>query len=665
MISIRINTETIPLPNDFSFAFSMATNILNIEDFTNPSFSLPITIPINEQSTKIFGFALDPDLLDVSRIADPFDDCAIQWGGNDVWIGAVEVARKKSKTIEIHFRFASGYIPTVNKRTQLRDFFKTETIDIAGTTQNFYKIIWPLEKMDQYKIRINGTDYIENTGAINDEDWHIENLLSNILDINVVGYTYDIDTNTAIIQSANNTPLTITAEYTQGITTTTVYVFESSKFVFTQLAGEGTIYELPPLYVPNLFNQQALNFNGFANTHEIGVAYGIPKIVEEIETSIIPCIKTKWLLEKLFSSFGIELTGDYITDAEFSERLEFVPRPIEKEVMEADPTTGLNISIPVSEFLPDLKIGDWLQSIKTDACASITYNPTEKVASINILENTLSNISFEDWNPFLVEIGEGTQNPYKGLKIGYTPDDNDQETKAKNRKRNSFTTAAAVDDLTALNAISLPGTDEIRFVKSLNAFYRWQLNFDGQSTTLGWSFYSHNLDDFTDTQEQKEIRSLYQPLVDTTQTINGRTMRMPFADVVGFFPQLDLTDTDYAPRFTIYRGEQTDLQANNYKMASIGIHKTDESPIAGAQKVFSPTEHPNAMDQKLYSEYKKILENGYLFTATFRLPLRAIQGFNPNQKIKVKNSLFLIKELNGELKQSGISLVSALLVRVN
>jgi len=142
MIAVRIDSEYLALAKNFSFGYNFITNALNVANRNENSFALPISVPMDEHTAKVFGYSFDPSInFDLSQT---WADCALVLFNNDFWQGAIELSNINDKQANIIFRFASGYIPTVNQKTKLRDFFLDKTINITGNTTSRLNCLLPL-----------------------------------------------------------------------------------------------------------------------------------------------------------------------------------------------------------------------------------------------------------------------------------------------------------------------------------------------------------------------------------------------------------------------------------------------------------------------------------------------------------------------------------------
>jgi hypothetical protein len=676
MLSLRINTTQIPLSKDFALGFNFLMNVLNISESIDPSFTLPITVPNTEVVSQLIGYAQDPQSdFDLSQV---FDDCAIMLDGNDFWLGAIEIGNANDDDVSFNFRFASGYIPTVNQKNKLRELFDDVNISIKGTSTNKYYITWNSTLPDSYSVDIGGTIYTEivnQSSPDTPENYLIALVLKVQANASVTLVTFYPTTFQMEVVAVSPLLLAITAETTteeddgQGGTfenTVNRAITLVNDFAIT--SGDiGVKFELPTLYIPNLFGGAAPDYLGFANLHD-GTKFYYKKPVKPsaMETSLIPCIKTSWMINYVFGLFGISVTGDYLNHSDLNNRIEFTPRGIEKEIFETDFSAGLDLQIPVSEFLPDITLSQWILSLKSEACMSITFDGVSQTASFNLLKNTLTATAYDDWTKYLVKFGNADQIKYNGVEIGYTMDNNDLRIKEHALKRDTFGVINdPVINLAALFAIVGDEPNAVRLVLSKNQF--WKRTLILGDSTYAWLFYSYNMDAYYEGNEEIKIRSAYCPLVDSLQTFEGEwtsEMWLPYVDVTGYFPQLALNDNNFAPRFSIYRGMQADIEESTYPMASIGIYKADETIIDDALYTASPAVHPNSMVPTFYSNWLDLQVNQKEFTAFFDLPHFVIQNLKPTMKIRVRDVNFLATVHSGEIERRGLSLVQTKLTRI-
>lgn len=672
MLSLRISSTHLPLPKSFALGFNFITNVLNISEKIDPSFSLPITVPNTEEVSELFGYGHEATSdFDLSQT---FEDCAVMLNGNDYWPGAIEIASGDDDEFRLNFRFASGYIPTVNEKQTLKELFEDVAINITGGTTRTYTLVWPTDPRLRYDMSVNAGSYYEI--VLSEFDDMADYLTDLALQIDgradVYSATFDTDTYVMTVVGVANATLVISASSTldlgEGVTqvenVSPIPVTTAFNISFPDL---GTIYQLPTMYIPNLFDGASYEYTGFVNLFSNGnYVYDKPDHPADAFTTIIPRIRTKWMLQYLFGLFNIEIEGTYLSHSEWSNRLEFVPRPIHKEVYDNEFEDTLDIEIPVAEFLPDISLSDWLLSLKAEACMSITFNSGEKIASLNLVKEVLNDSAYEDWTAYLVDFETTSQIKFNGLQLGYDLNADDLRVKDHARKRDTFgNVKTAVANMAALLAIDDDETNAIRFVISKNAYYRW-MRITSLALENTWEFWSYNLDDYTEGNEGVKVKSAYTPLVNDLITYEGdwtSTMWLPHVDVTGYMPQLGLNNNSFPPRFDIYRGLQKDIEDVNYPMSSIGIHKADETAIAGATLCLSPAVHPANKTDLLFSEWILQQKDNKRFTATFNLPIGMLEKINPIRKIRVRDVNFLVESHSGEITRGGLNLVQSILIR--
>uniref|UniRef100_UPI004047D7A4 hypothetical protein n=1 Tax=Roseivirga sp. TaxID=1964215 RepID=UPI004047D7A4 len=656
MFSLRINKTQIPLSKDFALGFNFLTNVLNISESIDPSFTLPIEVVNNEVVSELIGYAQDPQSdFDLSQV---FDDCAIMLDGNDYWKGAIDIATANEYNVKFNFRYASGYIPTVNQKLKLRELFEDVNLNFTSVKTTQVDSVTTNLATETYRLSINGTVYTGEVDEFGGPYTYVDYLED--LALQVAGH--------ADVQSATSDGVIVTILSVAGVVLEVTDPDLNSYQEYTVInafssSNQGVQMELPTIYCPNYYDGLAPEFSGFINLWDgANYLFVIPSLAKNVTTTIVPCIRSAWMLEYLFGLFGITISGDYLDHPEWSNRIEIAPRGIEREVFLADTSAGLDIDIPVSEFLPDITLSEWLLSIKSEACMSITFPSRTQTASLNLLRTVLDDLLYEDWDQYLVSTSGTEQEKYNGLKIGYTLDNNDIRIKDFVKKRKTFgEVKEPVANLTALFAITTDAENAVRLVTSKNAYYKWTLILG--DSTFAWVFYSYNLDDYYELSETIDVRSVYCPVVDHLQMYDGdwnSTMLLPYMDVTGYFPQLGLNENSFAPRFSIYRGMQADIEANNYPMASINIYKADESVIVDSELIASPL----SLASNFFSSWIELQQNKKSVVAFFDLPMNKIESLDPLKKIRIKSTNFLVTEFSGDIERKGLNLVQAKLIRI-
>lgn len=677
MLGLRINDIAFPLPAGFTIPYELVTNVLNLQSI-EPSFALPITLPATDELKAFFGHP--HELQSAADLSTVYEDAAILVDDNIHWQGIVELVDAGNYTYRIHFRMASGFLTTLLSGTKLREVFEGDSITLDGETFNVHTIEWVTWPKDDYRVYINGALF-NRSNTTNDPVATLNLLAADLAThASITSATFDAGTYKLVITTVPGANLAVTAETFKAANSSsgpfepdievpydqtlpmTVTSLERTRILF--IPGNGA-FVLPVMHLPSLYEDKVPNYTGFVNVQKGGeFLYDKPVDPADITTTIVPCIMRRYIITELCAKYNIELKGYFgATSPATVNSHEFVPRPIDKEMYASVLPAAFQISIPLADLLPDVTVGEWLQSWKFTLAACSTVSLTGKTLTLTSLNVMLAAQPRHDWSQYLVKLKPLSQDPYKGFKLAFGTDSSDAEISNNARPRADMNYKGSVileADLTGLNGVTLPG--EVYYVQSRNAYFI--------RTVAGWSFHSHNLDAATEGEGAAEISTVYQPLPDTLQTVDGQTMLMPVSQVVGYSAPLGLDSRDWTPRFSTYLFSQQAQQGAYYYMSSIGSYKASGGAVThvnGYPANISPTlslaYHPNGLDQS-YASYLGLIKKLKRAEGTFHLPRAVLASFGDTDKVTVNGVNFLIEKITSQLSSGGLGVATVEMVKV-
>lgn len=677
MLGLRLNETKLDLQPDFAISFEWINHIFELNE-TAPSFTYPITLPATATNKKAFNYPAVP-ASDVN-LDTVYDNAAITFQGNDFFKGLIEVITANQQQIKISFRFGQGFLTTKFADKKLADMFQGQTIDMTltgtnkimldytaanGVANGFYITIATVTVGAAAEVEgITPTIELAAQAAVaqwpsyftgyesNGEQLFLTTTATPPLSSEVQGearfyFWPGPDPAPANIEDWNFDP------YTAAVSNVASTVISS--------ADLGTKYVLPTMKIPGLYDDKNENWTGWVNYHQFGAYQLVPPAnalpANHLPYTFIPCLLNKWVLETLMTDLGLSVGGAFLQDAELSRRFFFVARPIDQEIKDQSFTTPFNIQVPVSDLLPEMTVGQFINSLKKEFGLVTYFNPFTNQVNFEFIKDLFQSAEFDNWTD-KAGLLTVNQNKYQGLTIGYVNTADDTEIKDKVVQSDTFVLKGPpVNTIADLSGISSPAEPDVYLVRSVNAFYK----YNGSS----WQFFAHNLDSYRDEEEVLPIISDFTPLVDETTEEGFRKLRTPIADTVGHVPFFDLVRFKQQPRFSVYRNMQADNNGNTYPMASITRYKQDETLISGENYDFTPQHNAASTVLTFHSELQDFWKNSKVIETTVRLKISEINRLDLTKKKRINGVDYFIKQISGQLNAAGVSVLNVALYRLN
>lgn len=658
---LKVENTKLPLPQGYSVLLQIVTNVLNLE-VTKPNYTYPIHFPVNDVTAKFFGYPEEfKTNADLSKI---YDNVSLGHGGIDYFKGALQLLKAGKYGYDCTFRFATGYVTTLVKNVKLKEFFDTDTIRIEQSSYGIYEIDWSSAIVhDRYEVSLNGFVVVQNYSlSVDDSLTDLAGTINALTEVN--SCTYNAVSGVMTLTTLPGYAPTVTAEGTDLGEDPTPYTVSQIDRALTRMHGLGEKFFLPTMYIPNLFDGLCPNYSGFVNLYStsngnrpyLGTDYYDYQRHEDpfqVSDTLIPCISRKWLIQRFATKLGMRWEGDWFDDINLSQTHEFVAAPIDAFIYSQAPADTIDFEVPLWNWLPDITIGEWLKSFKVIGCASITSDFDSRKLSVNLIKNIMTSDPVMDLTPYLIERSDIRQEEFNGLKIGYGNANEDLRLE---------TTFEKVDDMNyrgkkplyvnlgdAILAGAQPG--DTWFVNQRNLFYKLE-------SPGAWVEASENFDDYNETERKEEIRTIYVPLADTIQTVDGETIRVPFADVVGWSIPHGLKERDFTPRISIYRGIQESVQGNDYPMSSNIPHTANEAYVPGWVSL-SPDYHDQSMIKEYYQPYLNWKANEKRCEILLKLSNSLVRKMKPNASYWLGGVKVLVEEMAADITDGDYSDVQA------
>lgn len=646
-----IQNIEVPLKKGDSFPLDVETGVLSLGAIL-PSFSISLSLPVNDITRKLFGYP--EDLLSTTEASKIIEDVVLMDGNTPRQRGVIELLNIGDYEYGITFRSGSGELTSLVKDKPLKEEFAGVTMSIGGTAQHIHVVKFTTDPVNSYKIVISSVTY---------EQFYSGNAATDL-----AGLATKVEANSAVdsveVDAANMT-IKIKSQmggadpsplaYTNASATDTPVPIVLDQLLEIAFPDLGEKYFLPTMEMPSLYDDQCENFSGYANLYEhgtdnydyIGGSYYLyykPANVYDIEQTVIICMSRKWLLQTFFAKYGYQIKGDMFTDPHFENSHEMVPVTIENFLYPQRQVSNWFASIPVADLLPNISVSEWLASIKHAMCVSTTFSLTKKHIYFNLIDNILASNAVEDLTPYFVRLVEKSMvpNKYKGVKLGWATASEDQQIEdlaVSLKNINLLGTKEKKSDLGAETATAELG--HAWYIQAENKIYVWGVytvdpseEVEGDEYDVyGWRLFAENLDDFTDAEEQLEIRSTYQPMVDRLALFSGQFANIPYVDVIGKSTPHQLTDADFTPRIGVWRGIKQGNLGRNYPMSSNNPYTVDDEHIEDG-KALSPTLSDYALDKTYYKRFLQWIKkpDGKVFEAIMNMSSTKIESL-PHNKV--------------------------------
>lgn len=215
---------------------------------------------------------------------------------------------------------------------------------------------------------------------------------------------------------------------------------------------------------------------------------------EYIDYRTVPFINFKWLVQKVFASFGFTVSGAFLDNAVFQNLFFFNTWSIDN--LSATLHTDSNRTISLRNHVPDMLVLDFLKGI----FSFFKVYPTFQAGSVNLsYKNDLLTRSTPI--AFTKNIGAEyesslQENIADGYTLKYTWDSADQYYSDRVKDLTTLTNVGSVNTKADLDTLDIGRAFTIydyALVKSENLFYRVS---DATAIPVTWDCYAENLDSY-------------------------------------------------------------------------------------------------------------------------------------------------------------------------
>lgn len=669
MYGLRIGKEIISLPKKTAVPYELNSGLFQMEKL-DPSFTHPITLPNTAQVSRIFDF---PHVIGVSNdIAQTYDNAALTIDGNDYWKGIVEIIDATKKEVKLTFRFGSGYLATQGKDKTLASLFPDDTVAITIESDSYLYV--------NYNIAAHNGFYFEHLAEtiFVAADPVPAGVMTTLRDAIIAKWpaVFEIWTGPSMyggsswlrlgkISAITIAPLAYSRLHEDGgeggAVHTWPYEFEETPEILQGTSGVLTSADLdvkfclPTMYIPNLYNGENEAYRGFVNLYVNG-EYQVQKIqnLTSYETTLIPCLLDKWLLPEIIKRLGLTVTGDLLANAELMNRHLFVPRTIDKELQFESFDGTVNIEVPVVELLPYMTVRDYLRSSRIEQGLHYTFDHSQLSLDMGFSNNLLTTSNKKLLQGQVIEPHPVEPVKYRGLKMGFTLDQSDLIIKNFALPRENIQEDFAdVADIATRDGIGAAIYGNIVFVTSKNAWYK-----KNGILAADWEVHAYNIDAYRDGDEKEKLISAFTPLLEFDIEEDGRFMRCPWVEVVGYSPAFGLNDIDNVPRFGIYRGLQQDSEGANYPMSSLHNYTYGEVQIVGANYSYCWAKSTGNLLDSFLPNYKKFVSKTKAYGLQILMDKEELRLLDTRQKFNQDSVDYLVAHVDGALTDHEKTIVS-------
>lgn len=361
-----------------------------------------------------------------------------------------------------------------------------------------------------------------------------------------------------------------------------------------------------PVRNPCFFDEDNIPPGG-VSLYEIQNFYNIfvGAFAESIENrTAMPFVKLSYLLQQLFLEVGYDLHNDFQSDDELGQLCIYNNYSIYEQTDQW--ATTINLQSHVS----DSKATDFLKFIIQNFCLGLFYSPFDKVVKLIPLRDILSKPHQYDWTDKAVDTQNiSIERKYPGI-FSYKEDKD----------------------------------DKVSFNKE-NFSYDSGLNDIALTTNVGTLIEDNNISNHGTT-----IIPIYKFLI------------MPEIQIFGTIPHNPDHIHPFKDKLMFYRGMEYDTDfelypfANNDVYDSFGIQQWNYSLLWNS---------PYGLYEKWWKEWLLFLQHKKEVETTLCLTIRDLLNFNFEDKIRIDNMNYFVKELSVTLTQKGIQPVSAKLVTLS
>jgi len=522
MYTLRIGSNYLAIPKNVPLPYTRNNALFQFAAI-DPSFTYPIELPNTPALRKVFGAVHDLSLA--IDLTTEYEDAALCINKNDEIVGVAKIISANQKTVQFSFKFGISYLATKSKDIKLPDLFATETIAMTIETQHMIFVPYN-QAHNGFYFSINGTlvfvASVVTTTSMADLEALIIAQWPAFFEIYVhTQFPYFLGVYLKKTASPTLNPLAYSRNHWDNGEGGPVdgWPYNAEEITPVQERQQATLvsadlgvkYELPTIHAPSFYNGENSSYLGFLNVHRNGTyIVNVIQGLTSFETTLLPCMRFDWVLKQVFEKLGIEVSGDFFANAELMAKHFIIPRSIDKEIQAEGLTAPTVIEVPISELLPDITIRQFIASQRVEHGLDFDFDLATHKLLINFSNDVLDATITQTLRGKVTGLGTVSQEKYSGLQVGYALNQSDLQIKAFVPNSEDITEDyPAAANIAALHANDDAIFGQLQFVNSKNAWFKK----NGQALA-NWEFFGFNLDHYRDTEEVKQLKSDFTPLID-------------------------------------------------------------------------------------------------------------------------------------------------------
>jgi hypothetical protein len=459
MIDFKIGTEYLDLPPDAKMRLVLNNPIFADGSLVPGDYSLPCEIPVGENSPKNTRILKSPQVIENNRGQRIFKNAVFMFDGCKIAKGDLNVTDVNDRKTSTNFLFGINALAKDFKSVKIRDICNdTVVISSNDFTKRVDIILRTNIFSGPFKVIVNDREYTGNNAhdmavAIN-ADTDDPRASAHYYSSAHPRYTPDASDYLTVQPYYNGndikTPFTVVIDDYDKIVLDTVD-FETEYCTPIKNWLNTNFYRSVPLdarmYFPMMYNSKLYepgvkNFFGsptgvdynFINTVFSSSGYDLSRTLTTNgatpfnTTSITPCIRLSWVLDRIASAFGIGLEGDFFADPDIDKAFFYHSNNLDVRVPFIGKVDWLACrrSFNTNEFLPDITAVDLLKSLQNRLNLCLYYNQKTRKLRMQKRDPVIKTPGYKDITSSTSTAGKIELNATVNVRLQAVKDTDDQ-----------------------------------------------------------------------------------------------------------------------------------------------------------------------------------------------------------------------------------------------
>jgi hypothetical protein len=404
-------------------------------------------------------------------------------------------------------------------------------------------------------------------------------------------------------------------------------------------------------------NNDYSGYINFYNNSSHSFSYNTTIDGSRTKYSIIPFPYFLYIFKTIFSEISYFAKGNFIEDEEIKKIVIYNTMALDSILFDSVTPDTVIInkwadSFNLKNHVPDMLITDFIKFVKSFFCIGYFVDDSKRTVEIILLKDVINSVDYDDFTSFTSILKEIDLNDGLGY-ILKLPDTNDQYIKDNVIDLSGYTVKDPVATVTDLYALSDQQEKDVRYVISLDEY--WKLIFITNGTTITnlWQKFSENYYNYKVGNGGNEIPLNANTLLTIIDPASPFQL-LPITNEEGSSKEFDIGNNNNDKlRFLIYRGMQSGASGNLYPLGTNGYKSYSGVNIGSLSLKLDDPDY--GMNKMFFNSWLKFLASTKSVIANTELDIPKLMDVNLlKRKKRIDNVEYLINKINVNMTMTGI-----------